>query len=426
MLSARDFELLLPWYLNGTLTDRERALVADYLKTHPEEDARVQWNASLRAGIKEQADALPEDLGLDRILAAVNRDKTRARSSQRAGNERHVLSNLAAWVASFGRSRGKLRPANLAASADSLNRAGGAVLGRLGIWPWVAAVASLAIVAGTAVVLMSKTIGPTPAPSATVAESRTPIPAPADETASLAAGKSREDRAPGELAKLLPPSSQRADVAEATGPTPAKSGATPGSPRRPRAPTLKAPTDETTQVADGKNSPSTRREPSKPTEGESQPTQLAMAPISAATPPSEANRVAPSSASVPPTDRASGSQTALEAASPAKQPATLDVSATTSVAKVFPTQSEQREIASERLAAISGKANTSCPSTDKQREDALRAANPDQPVRTPADWLEYIRQLRKAGCREAADKEWVEFRKKYPNEKVPPEFTSSP
>ena len=44
-------------------------------------------------------------------------------------------------------------------------------------------------------------------------------------------------------------------------------------------------------------------------------------------------------------------------------------------------------------------------------------------MRKPADWLEYIKELRRAGCREAADKEWVEFLRKYPNEKVPPEFT---
>ena len=75
MLNARDFELLLPWYLNGTLTDRERALVADYLRAHPEEDARVQWNASLRAGIKEQADELPQDLGLRRALFTVRQDR---------------------------------------------------------------------------------------------------------------------------------------------------------------------------------------------------------------------------------------------------------------------------------------------------------------------------------------------------------------
>jgi RNA polymerase sigma factor (TIGR02999 family) len=73
VLSAKDFESLLPWYLNSTLSDSERDLVAAYLQAHPEEQARVQWNASLREGIKQQADELPEDLGLKRALSAVGR-----------------------------------------------------------------------------------------------------------------------------------------------------------------------------------------------------------------------------------------------------------------------------------------------------------------------------------------------------------------
>jgi RNA polymerase sigma factor (TIGR02999 family) len=68
VLSARDFELLLPWYLNGTLSDSERCLVTAYLAAHPEEAARAQWNVSLRGAIKSQAEELPSDLGLARAL----------------------------------------------------------------------------------------------------------------------------------------------------------------------------------------------------------------------------------------------------------------------------------------------------------------------------------------------------------------------
>jgi RNA polymerase sigma factor (TIGR02999 family) len=73
MLNAHDFESLLPWYLNGTVSDGERALVAAYLQAHPEEQARVRWNESLRGAIKDQADELPEDLGLQRVLTDVRR-----------------------------------------------------------------------------------------------------------------------------------------------------------------------------------------------------------------------------------------------------------------------------------------------------------------------------------------------------------------
>jgi RNA polymerase sigma factor (TIGR02999 family) len=97
VLTARDFELLLPWYLNGTLADPERSLVAAYLKAHPEEEARVRWNASLREAIEEQADEIPEDLGLQRAVSAVGggaadpqaqpEDRERARYPREGGGE---------------------------------------------------------------------------------------------------------------------------------------------------------------------------------------------------------------------------------------------------------------------------------------------------------------------------------------------------
>jgi RNA polymerase sigma factor (TIGR02999 family) len=71
VLSARDFESLLPWYVNGTLTDQERLLVTAYLRAHREQEARVQWNASLSAAVKQQAGGLPQDLGLKRALATM-------------------------------------------------------------------------------------------------------------------------------------------------------------------------------------------------------------------------------------------------------------------------------------------------------------------------------------------------------------------
>ena len=41
MLSAKDFEALLPSYLDGTLGESDRALVLAYLEAHPEERARI-------------------------------------------------------------------------------------------------------------------------------------------------------------------------------------------------------------------------------------------------------------------------------------------------------------------------------------------------------------------------------------------------
>jgi RNA polymerase sigma factor (TIGR02999 family) len=42
VLSAKDFEALLPSYLDGTLSESDRALVAAYLEAHPEEEAKIR------------------------------------------------------------------------------------------------------------------------------------------------------------------------------------------------------------------------------------------------------------------------------------------------------------------------------------------------------------------------------------------------
>jgi len=416
VLSAEDFELLLPWYLNGSLTERERILVADYLKAHPEEDARVQWNASVRAGIKEQADALPEDLGLARILAAVNRDQSGARSARRAGNERRILANLAAWVASFGGSRARLRTVNEATSADWLGRGGGADLGRPGIKPWVAAVASAAVVSATVVILMVNRIEPARAPATVVADSRMPSRAPADEPELLNARGSHKERSEGSAVAQQQGAPWRAPHPASRHPEPK------ASPSQ-----LASPAQEPVQVAQSRVAePPITAAPSGTTASSSGETQAA------------------GSSAAPPASGVQGEQVALGA--PDKLPAVADrggqpehppaeapdaaggapqvPKALSSDSAGHPAQSVQSPLTGPPRVAISGKTDTSCPSTSKQREDALRAANPDEPIRTPAAWLEYIKDLLKAGCRDAADKEWVEFHKKYPNEKAPPELAA--
>ena len=71
VMSATEFEQLLPWYLNGSLGAGERARVLAYLQAHPEEQARVQWNELLRGAIKRQIDEVPVDIGLARVLLAL-------------------------------------------------------------------------------------------------------------------------------------------------------------------------------------------------------------------------------------------------------------------------------------------------------------------------------------------------------------------
>jgi hypothetical protein len=411
VLSSTEFELLLPWYLNGTLTDRERALVVDYLKAHPEQEARIQWNASLRAGIKAHADTLPEDLGLARILAALNREEANAASARPAVDRHGVLADVALWLASLGRSRGKRSVADSTASAD-FRRPPGASLGRFGIRPWVAATASVVIVSVTLVIVVMNTTEPGRPFGAVFSEDRSRSD---DRLASRNAKKPPEEEAAGQ------------QVAPSTGQASVKAGSTTEANRPALASASKTPTEYAKRRAGGNKEPGTRHDAPTPIEGrQPEPTQLAEAPDTAATntPPSEGNEATGSGSPMPKTERLDARPGALGASPPNQQPPSTDAGAYASSGNVPAVKPSRRDTESRRL-AISGKPDTSCPSADKQREDALRAANPDQPVRTPADWLEFIRELRKAGCREAADKEWTEFQKTYPNEKVPDEFKDS-
>jgi hypothetical protein len=407
VLSPRDFELLLPWYVNGTLSDQERKLVAAYLKQHPEEDARVRWHSSLRAGIKEQVDELPEDLGLDRVLAVVRRDTSRAPGPSRTGLWRYVSARVAAWVASLDLLRGA--PARWGA----------------GSWA-VASLAALVVVSGSVAFLVIDTnsppmtiaSAPQPAPMQP-AQVRppamsAPLPAPMPQPQAMprAAISVPAENRMRQVASAEPPavasqaaSREKTGSAKKEGPvadsvqrlaSAAPVGAIQQAPETPGKrsavpPSTQLPQPSTPPAADESNvasaaTPGTRQQetpPSPSDKGGSEPTQLAAYPADASTPPSGAG---------------------------------------TTAALAVPL----RNIAPPSRAALSGKENTSCPSPNKQREDALRAANPDQPVRTPAAWLEYIKELSKAGCREAAAKEWIEFHKKYPDEKIPPELTGSP
>lgn len=67
VLSAEEFESLLPRYLNGALSESDRARVAAYLEAHPEMQTKVRWNEvevpPRPDGIQERAEELPQRSG---------------------------------------------------------------------------------------------------------------------------------------------------------------------------------------------------------------------------------------------------------------------------------------------------------------------------------------------------------------------------
>ena len=109
------FEELLPWYVNGTLSDADRAWVEDYLSRHPQADAELKWQQSLRERMLEGAPRVPATIGLDKAMKRIRGD--RPTWSERIGS----------FVASLG-----MRPATALAAFAVVAVQGGVIVSLLG------------------------------------------------------------------------------------------------------------------------------------------------------------------------------------------------------------------------------------------------------------------------------------------------------
>jgi hypothetical protein len=74
--ARRQFEELLPWFLNGTLTERDRDWVERYLHEHPEAQAELRWTQTLQGCVRESVQAVAPELGLDELLRRIRAEST--------------------------------------------------------------------------------------------------------------------------------------------------------------------------------------------------------------------------------------------------------------------------------------------------------------------------------------------------------------
>ncbi len=65
------FEELLPWYVNGTLNDSDRAWMDQYLRDHPQALQNLAYHQRLAQQMQREFDDVPEDIGLQRVLARI-------------------------------------------------------------------------------------------------------------------------------------------------------------------------------------------------------------------------------------------------------------------------------------------------------------------------------------------------------------------
>lgn len=76
MSSAPDrFDELLAWYVNGTLNAQDREWMEQHMAAHPEARAEVDWYRSLQQRVQDNAPAVPETIGLGKVMTLIRGDQ---------------------------------------------------------------------------------------------------------------------------------------------------------------------------------------------------------------------------------------------------------------------------------------------------------------------------------------------------------------
>jgi Putative zinc-finger len=74
-MSTERFTELLPWYVNGTLSDEDRAFVERHLAEHPDARAELDWFQSLQSRILDNTPAVPATIGLSKVMRLIQGDR---------------------------------------------------------------------------------------------------------------------------------------------------------------------------------------------------------------------------------------------------------------------------------------------------------------------------------------------------------------
>ncbi len=78
------FDELLPFYVNGTLTEADRAQVEAYLREHPKSAAELNWYRSLQDKLRADVPAVSSEVGLDRVMQRIRAERAQAAPSRPA------------------------------------------------------------------------------------------------------------------------------------------------------------------------------------------------------------------------------------------------------------------------------------------------------------------------------------------------------
>jgi len=69
------FDELLPFYVNGTLNEADRAWVDEYLREHPAASAELRWYESLQTKLREDLPPVSSEVGLERAMQRIHAER---------------------------------------------------------------------------------------------------------------------------------------------------------------------------------------------------------------------------------------------------------------------------------------------------------------------------------------------------------------
>jgi hypothetical protein len=94
------FDELLPFYVNGTLGESDRAWVDNYLREHPAANAELAWTRNLQTRLHEDVPAVSSEVGMERALARIRSEGPAPQRARHAATPT-LLEKLREWFASI-------------------------------------------------------------------------------------------------------------------------------------------------------------------------------------------------------------------------------------------------------------------------------------------------------------------------------------
>jgi len=94
------FDELLPFYVNGSLSEADRAWVEDYLRQNPGAAAELRWYESLQTKLREDLPPVSSEVGLDRAIQRIRKEGPVPQLPRRAAGP-SLAERLSNWLSAL-------------------------------------------------------------------------------------------------------------------------------------------------------------------------------------------------------------------------------------------------------------------------------------------------------------------------------------